>query len=255
MIDARFSVTPDAFRERLGTLAAVAGLLVEEYAARASLDDLYLATACAAGDRDAWAECERKHFPFIRSFAQRLLPDADARDLADQVIADLWQRQSIARYSGRSTLRTWLGALVAHAAANARRAAKPRVPLSAVVAGRAAVDAAPDDASGERLLVELVTQAVEALTDDERFLLRLYYEQQLTLDEMEAVTRKSKATLSRRLKDIRVRLRNEVERLAEEHGGSAASIRDGLQLEKLELDLSSLLRPLEHVEGKVLRRV
>lgn len=254
-LDLRFSVMAEAFAARVTELAGAAGLSIADFAQRVSLEDLYLATACTAGDTRAWAECEAKHFAFIRAFARRFLPDVDARDLADQVIADLWQRGKIARYAGRSTLRTWLGAVVAHAAANVRRAAAPQVPLTRTSSGPAVTAvapsgaASPEDATAERMLAGLVSRAVAALPAEEKLMLRLYYEQGLTLDQMTRITRSSKATLSRRLKAIRSRLKSAVDDLAmRTTGTSAASIREGLRLEHLELDLSTLLRPADSVE-------
>ena len=257
-VDFRFSITAAEFRLRIEELAAAAGVAADDYAARASLDDLYLATACAAGDPAAWAECESKHFGFIRAFAQRFLPDAGARDLSDEIIADLWQRRKIERYAGRSTLRTWLGAVVAHAAMNVRRAAEPVVPLSPATAATSpatTLRAPSEDASSERVLAGLVVEALGTLAQDEKLLLHLYYEQGLTLDQMEIATRRSKATLSRRLTHIRAKLLEAVDELAGRMGTSARTVRDGLRLERLEIDLSTLLRPVLSLEEKGPKRV
>ena len=45
---------------------------------------------------------------------------------AAELIADLWQHRKIERYEGRSSLRTWLATVVAHAAVNAGKAARTR---------------------------------------------------------------------------------------------------------------------------------
>lgn len=256
-VDLRFGVTAGTLAARVEELAAEAGAPAAELVTRLSLDDLYLATACAADDPGAWGECEEKHFAFIRMFARRFLSDADARDLADQVIADLWQRKKIGRYGGRSTLRTWLGSVVAHAAVNARRTACPRPPQTSIARAAGAPEAvAPEAATAERQLADLVTRAIEALTAEEKLLLRLYYDQGLTLDQMEIATRLSKATLSRRLTALRERLRRAIdERAAREFATSGARAVEGLALNRIEFDLSALLRPVEPLEEERRGRV
>lgn len=245
----RFGVTADQLADRTIALAGAAHRPAEEFTPRLHLDDLYLATACADGDDRAWAECQRAHFAFIRDFARRFLPDAAARDLADQVIADLWQRRKIGRYEGRSTLRTWLGTVVANAAINAGRSLRTFVPIDADAddsrASTSRGTVAPDPARLEsaRALASIVAEAVAALPAEEKLLVQLYYEQGLTLDAMEVALRTSKATLSRRLTAIRVRLRAAVdERARRIVGSSAAALREGVSLEHLELDLSELFR-------------
>jgi RNA polymerase sigma factor (sigma-70 family) len=245
----RFSLTADQLADRAIALAGTAHRPAEEFVAHLRLDDLYLATACAAGDDRAWGECQRAHFAFIRDFARRFLPDAAARDLADQVIVDLWQRQKIARYSGRSTLRTWLGTVVANAAINAGRSTRAFVSIDAgaddsrVVPPRAAVVADPARLESERALASIVAECVAALPADEKLLVQLYYEQSLTLDAMEVALGTSKATLSRRLTGIRARLRAAVDATARRVlGTSADALREGVSLEHLELDLSELFR-------------
>lgn len=245
----RFALSAEQLAERVIALARAAGVPPVDFARRLLLDDLYLATACAEGDERAWAECEAVHFAFIREFAQRFLSDVAARDLADQVIADLWQRRKIARYEGRSTLRTWLGALVAHAAINAGRSTRTFLPLdspasadAASVAGRGeAVD--PARLESARALRTIVTQSVDALPANDKLLLQLYYEQGLTLDVMELATRLSRATLSRRLSAIRARLRADIDdRARREVGSTAEALRRDAEPEALELDLSQVLR-------------
>ena len=250
----RFSVTAERLAERIGELAAAAGADVLDHVGRIALDDLYLATACADGDGDAWAECERLHFGFIRRFAQRFLPDAAARDLADQAIADLWQRGKIGHYAARSSLRTWIGAVVAHAAINVRKAPHPVIALDPAQLretgqrhdAQSAARDVPGDRDAARLLSDLVSRAVATLSAEDKLLLQLHYEQGLTLEQMEPVVRVSKATLSRRLKRTREYLKRALEDLAAgTHGASAESIRHRLSLDRVELDLSLLLAPVE----------
>jgi RNA polymerase sigma-70 factor (ECF subfamily) len=246
-VSVRFAVDLRTFCDRVVQLAARSEADPAEHAARLTLDDLYLATACAEGDEAAWAECAKAHFAFIRDFARKFLADAAARDLADQVIADLWQRRKIGRYEGRSTLRTWIGTVVANAAVNASRS--PRTvglrstpPPDAVAARPHAAPVRLEDAAAERDLAALVAQSVGALAPDDKVLLQLYYEQGLTLDEMEGPLRMSKATLSRRLKRVREQLRESIDRLARgSFGVSADALRDRLELDRLEFDLAALL--------------
>jgi RNA polymerase sigma factor (sigma-70 family) len=247
----RFSLAAEAFADHLierGRSAEVppGGLLA--HAGRLSLDDLYLATACAQGEEAAWEECARRHFEFIRDFARRYLPEAEARDLGDEVIAGLWQRGKIARFDGRSTLRTWLGAVTAHAALNALKASRRRVPLEggelAAVREREEPPArGPGDDEARRILRDLVGEAIRRLPGDDKLLLLLRYEQGLTLDEMAAVVGGSKSTMNRRLTRTCTDLRAALEAQARARFGETADVlRAGVELGDLDLDLASLAR-------------
>jgi RNA polymerase sigma-70 factor (ECF subfamily) len=256
----RFALSAERFAERVTELARIGEAKPIDHAKRLSLDDLYLTTSCAENDDQAWTECAASYFDFIRNFARRFLPDATAGDLADQIIADLWQRQRIIRYEGRSTLKTWLGTVVANAAINERKATRRSLNVTTTEAldrerGQQSLtspDSAPDADDG-RVFASVVAQAIGSLDPEEKVLLHLYYEQELTLDEIEGVLLASKATLSRRLKRTRERLRSMIDELAaKSFGSSARALRERLTLERLDLDLSVLLRT-EHVVKRDLR--
>lgn len=204
-----------------------------------TLHDLELARECARGEEAAWEEFGRRYFAFIRVFAQRMLPGAAGADLAGQVIADLWQRGKIARFEGRSTLKTWLAAVVAHAASNAAHRERRLVPLESV-ASRDAASGPPDDGAGHERLASLLAEATARLEAPDRLLLLLHYDQGLTLEEMGPLLHRSKAPLSRRLKRIAASLRAELEGLSRERYRSSARELAG-DLGSLEIDLASLL--------------
>lgn len=223
-------------------------------AARLCLDDLYLAWACVRGESAAWQELGATHFGFIRAFALRYLPRHAAVDVADEVIADLWERGKLERYQGRSMLRTWLGALVSNAALNAvkalqrgQAAGQARQELA-----RSGESASSADEIAEReaadLLHAIVSGVLKTLPGESRLLLQLYYEQGLTLEEMSGTMRVSAAALSRRLKQTREDLRAAIETEARRTAGVPATVlRDGIDLARLEVDLGVVLR--EPVDG------
>jgi RNA polymerase sigma-70 factor (ECF subfamily) len=245
IVRVRFALDLNALAERV---VDIAGRQPDEapaaFADRLVVDDLYLATACASGDERAWEEFGSRFFSFIRQFSRRTLREPQASDVADQVIADLWQRGKVAQYEGRSSLKTWLGAVVAHAAINAAK--QSRVAESRLGAQEEAdARAAPAEPVGGRdagdRMARWVTDAIQSLAPAERTLLLLYYEQGLTLDEISPIAKRSKAALSRRLERIRQDLRAQVDRLAREATGSSAdTVRADIDLARVELDLSAL---------------
>src|ERR1041384_2246805 len=100
-IRVRFGLTAAEFTDRVAVLVTPAADSLDAFEAaidRLSLDDLYLATACSRGDE--------AHFNFIGRFARRSWREPWASDVGDAVIAELWTRDKMARYEGRSTLRT-----------------------------------------------------------------------------------------------------------------------------------------------------
>jgi RNA polymerase sigma factor (sigma-70 family) len=232
--------------------AAGSGGDVVAYARSLSLDDLYLAHSCAVRDDRAWAECGRVHFGFMREFARRFLSAADAVELTDQVIADLWEKEKLSRYEGRSSLRTWLGAVVAHAALQAGKVARRRA--ADVVRSRqpaiAAPESDPDAQESARLLARITADAIEALPADQKLLLLLHYEQDLSLDQIAPILDTSKATLSRRLKRVREDLRAAIECVAKErYRSSGQQVRGTLDLGRIDMDLSELLGGVRSVKG------
>jgi RNA polymerase sigma-70 factor, ECF subfamily len=244
----RFALDVESFLTRALEVArahAPAGVAPSAYLTRLSLDDLYLASACAAGDEAAWTECVATHRDFIHRFAHRVLAEPAASDLADGVIADLWQCRKIARYEGRSTLRTWLGTVVSHAAVNAAAASQVRQRREGEAPGARAADPESDLDGARRSseLARLLAESIAGQPAQDRLLVLLYYEQGLTLEAIGSVMGLSKAAVSRRLKRIREALLEAADTLARRRlGTSARSLVDGLQLSMVDLDLRAACR-------------
>jgi RNA polymerase sigma-70 factor (ECF subfamily) len=208
-------------------------------------DDIDLARRCAAGDEDAWATFMRLYRSFMVEFARRIVPGVRAADVADAVIADLWQRGKINRFEGRSSLRTWLGALVANAALNSRRGttAAAATDLAAATEGR--IDAEPARSEAAAHAAAALTAAIAALPDEDRLLILMHYEQDLSLDECGAVFRMSKSTLSRRLAGIRDRIRTHADQISRERFATPiAQLRSAIDDQALQLDLRVACRGL-----------
>ena len=118
----RWSVPVERFAAALQASADRAGAVdVGAYLKGLHLEDLALACACTVGDEQAWEHFVREHRPVLYRAADALRPGGGARDLADALYADLYglqeldgERRSLFRYfHGRSSLATWLRAVLA----------------------------------------------------------------------------------------------------------------------------------------------
>jgi len=97
---------------------------------------------------------------------------------------------------------------------------------------------------GETDLAEILHDAIGSLPVSLKVLVLMYYEQGLTLDEVSAVVGSSKSNLSRRLQKARDQILAQADRLARERlGTSLGSLRSGVDLSQLELDLRAACAP------------
>jgi RNA polymerase sigma factor (sigma-70 family) len=198
--------------------------------------DLELARECAAGDEKAWERFVLEYRPVLYRAADALDPSGGARDLADSLYADLFgirnghaDRKSLFQYfHGRSSLATWLRAVLAQRYVDRIRAQRRLQPLpdedrTAEGSGQQLASARQYDLSRDpthdleraqdlQLMQQTLGQAVNDLHAKDRLRLACYYAQNLTLAETGRVLREHEATVSRQLARTRRAIRENVER-------------------------------------------
>jgi RNA polymerase sigma-70 factor (ECF subfamily) len=184
-------------------------------------EDLELARLCADGDEHAWERFVREYRPLLYRAADALDATHGARDLADSLYAELYglanggERKSLFRYyQGRSSLATWLRAVLAQRYVDRLRAHKPAAPLTddELPAPTAGEQPDPDRARYVALMRDALARAIANLTPRDRLRLACYYVQELTLAETGRVMKESEATVSRQLGRSRQVIRRDVER-------------------------------------------
>src|SRR5215831_14679344 len=154
--------------------------------------DLELARLCAAGDERAWERFVREYRPLLYRAADALDATGGARDLADSLYADLYglasgggERQSLLRYfQGRSSLATWLRAVLAQRYVDRLRADRRLEPLPEEIEPEAPPSADPDRDRYVALVRDALARAVARLEARDRLRLASYYVQELTLAQI-----------------------------------------------------------------------
>jgi RNA polymerase sigma-70 factor (ECF subfamily) len=200
---------------------------VERYLTSLHLEDLALACACALGDNAAWDHFVLEMRPALYRAADALDRSGGARELADSLYADLYgvderggARQSLLRYfHGRSSLTTWLRAVLAQRHVDRVRVERRVDPLPDELPARAAPGARdPDCARFVELLQSGLGTVVAMLDARDRLRLGCYYAQQLTLAETGRLLKEHEATTSRQLARTRERIRGGVEEFLRDRG-------------------------------------
>ena len=228
---ARWNVAPARFAAALETSIARAlgdspldAREVERYLSSLHLDDLALACACADGHDGAWEHFILQHRPVLYRSADALAPRGSAREIADALYGELFgteerdgERRSLFRYfHGRSSLATWLRAVLSQRYVDRIRSERRLEPLSGEngenqVVVTASAPADPDRARYLTLLHTALTAALAGLASRDRLRLALYYAQQLTLAQAGRVLKEHEATVSRQLARTRADIRKSVE--------------------------------------------
>ena len=227
-------------RKRFGEEPEAAQLT--QYLSALHLQDLALACGCAEGHASAWDYFVSTFRPYLRSAAAAILrcpPDSPAaRELADSLFADLYgltdaPNRSLFRYfHGRSSLKTWLRAVLAQRHVDSIRASRRFTELdpadghATISAEQPAIRAGISRASAASLpafledphrteLIALFRRTLEVALglldprDKER--LRMYYAAEQTLAEIGRKLGEHESSVSRNLDRTRRELRHEVE--------------------------------------------
>ena len=211
---------------------------LEEYLSSLHLQDLALACACAEGASAAWDHFVATFRGYLRSSAGVLLRcshDAPAAaELADSLFADLYgigegpTRRSLFRYfHGRSSLKTWLRAVLAQRHIDGLRSSRRFIDLESAAGGhdapppRSAVlpaantdGGSPADPHREDLIAAFrrtLEVALGLLDPRDKERLRLYYAADQTLAEIGRKLGEHESSVSRNLDRTRRELRQQVE--------------------------------------------
>jgi RNA polymerase sigma-70 factor (ECF subfamily) len=228
---------------------------LERYVSALHVEDLALASACAAGVPAAWDHFIATHRPLLYRAADALDPTGSARDLADGLYADLFGlderdgvRQSLFRYfHGRSSLATWLRAVLAQRLVDRGRVTRRFEPLpeddSPLMRREIAAD--PDRSRLTALVRTALSAAIGALAPRDRLRLMCYYVQDLTLAAIGRLLGEHEATVSRHLSRTRRGIRESVERSLREACGlddrAIAQCFDAVMADAGSLDVAELI--------------
>lgn len=228
----RFTAALERSSEKALSSGALVSEKVEQYLRGLHLEDLALATACLENREAAWEHFVSAYRGYLRSAASAVLRCSSAApeacDLADSLFAELYgltdgpgRERSLFRYfHGRSSLKTWLRAILAQRHIDAIRAGRRFESLddeeskSAAPKNVPSVASPPADPHRERYVARFVRALHEAIIsldsrDEQR--IRLYYAQQQTLAEIGRQLGEHESSVSRNLDRIRLALRRAVE--------------------------------------------
>jgi RNA polymerase sigma-70 factor (ECF subfamily) len=227
------------------------------------LADLALACACADGHDAAWEHFILEQRPVLYRAAGAIDPSGGARDLADAIYADLYgvpkdggERKSLFRYfHGRSSLSTWLRAVLAQRHVDRLRSARrtDALPEDESPAAIPAPSQPPDPDRAPRVtrMLRVLAHAVAGLAPNDRLRMCCYYAQDLTLAQTGKLLGEHEATVSRQLARVRREIRAEAERLLKSEGLTEAQISEcfaAIAEDAGPLDLGRLLAPLQSPE-------
>jgi RNA polymerase sigma-70 factor len=235
----RWGVSRESFAAVLGSGAkkllvgeAVSPQKLEEYLGALHLEDLALATACAQGCEPAWEHFITTYRSYLRAAAAAILRckpgSAEACELADSLFSDLYgldkqkgTERSLFRYfHGRSSLKTWLRAVLAQRHIDSIRTGRRFEELVEDDAQDGSYRAPsgppiqPTDPHRHRymdLFARALQASLECLEPQEKERLRLYYAEEKTLAEIGRLLGEHESSVSRHLDRVRRDLRKEVE--------------------------------------------
>jgi RNA polymerase sigma factor (sigma-70 family) len=227
----RFAGSLERSAEKRLTSGNLAPEKLEEYLAALHLEDLALATACMEDREPAWEHFVNTYRPYLRAAAAAVLrcssASPEASELADSLFAELYgladgtrSERSLFRYfHGRSSLKTWLRAVLAQRHIDAIRAGRRFESLDDDAKPTAqkiprAVSVQPADPHRDRystLFVRALEAAIAALDSRDEQRLRLYYAQEQTLAQIGEQLAEHESSVSRNLDRIRLALRRAVE--------------------------------------------
>jgi RNA polymerase sigma factor (sigma-70 family) len=254
----RFASALERSAKKALTPEVVTPQKLQDYLGALHLEDLALATACADGIEVAWEHFFNTYRAYLRAAAAAILRcsagSAEACDLADSLFSELYglasgkgTERSLFRYfHGRSSLKTWLRAVLAQRHIDSIRAGRRFQELAEEETGDGpsrtllGPQTQPADPHRERY-VSSFTRALQTALDrlalQEKERLRLYYAEEKTLAEIGRLLGEHESSVSRHLDRVRRDLRRAVEEILRNGIGAANGFAVQLPMSEAEIAL------------------
>jgi RNA polymerase sigma-70 factor len=205
---------------------------LEEYLQTLYIEDLVLATACLQGSEAAWEYFVQEYRGYLRAAAGAIMKGSraggDAQELADSLFAELFgltdgkrgERSLFRYFHGRSSLRTWLRAILAQRHVDKIRASKRwetledgdgKEPVALRPEPNSHAPADPHRGTYAARFSEALNACLGELEARDRKRLELYYAREITLAEIGREFGEHESSVSRNLERIRRELRAKTE--------------------------------------------
>ena len=203
-----------------------------EYLGTLHIEDLSLASACLEGLEAAWQHFVSQYRGYLRAAAGVITKNSrggtDAVELADSLFAELFglvdgrrgERSLFRYFHGRSSLKTWLRAILAQRHVDRLRqsrrweqleAEEEESPGHAPQPGNTEPIADPHRDRYIARFVAALHEAIDLLPPVDRERLELYYAREKTLAEIGRKLGEHESSVSRHLERIRRQLRSSIE--------------------------------------------
>lgn len=229
----QLAIEPEGFVGHLASRLAPDADLAELEALHGG--DLGLAFACARQDPVALQLLQREHLERIRQALSRqgasgLEVDEVLSALGTRLFVAADGRPGIAGYSGRGALSQWLRAAAVRALIDLRRVERPTQRISeAVLASLPSLSPTPEHALSRQearaAFATAFTEALAALSDRERLLLRMHSVEGATIDDIGALYQVHRTTAFRWVEAARLKVAD----------GVRARLREALKLDTAQL--------------------
>jgi RNA polymerase sigma-70 factor (ECF subfamily) len=223
----KFGVTVHAFAAVLEEVAtrylpaAASSQEISDFLSHLRVEELALARGCALGSETAWEVFLTRYREKLYNAARTIVQgDANARELADSLYADLYGTRStdgrriskLNSFTGRGSLEGWLRAVLAQEYVNRFRRQQRLVSLEEQAEAGAQFEAeSPDPTQAiDARLRDVTDQALASLAPEDKFILANYYLDGRTLAEIARLLSVHESTISRKLEKITAAIRKAI---------------------------------------------
>jgi RNA polymerase sigma-70 factor (ECF subfamily) len=221
---------------------------VSSFLTHLRLEELALARGCALGSESAWEIFLTRYREKLFGAAHSMVPaDANARELADSLYADLYGTRTaeggriskLNSFTGRGSLEGWLRAVLAQEYVNRFRRQQRYVSLEEQAEAGAQFEAeSPDPTQAiDARLREATDEALGSLAAEDKFILANYYLDGRRLAEIARLLGVHESTISRKLEKITAGTRNAILSGLMKRGMNRKEAEQTLEVEVTELSL------------------
>jgi RNA polymerase sigma-70 factor (ECF subfamily) len=250
----KFGLTPQAFADVLQEIATKylpatpSPSEISDFLTHLRVEELALARACALGSETAWEIFLTRYREKLYNAAHSIVQgDANARELADSLYADLYGTRTtdgrriskLNSFTGRGSLEGWLRAVLAQEYVNRFRRQQRLVSMEEQVEAGAQFEAETPDPTRvtDGRLREATDQALGSLAAEDKFILANYYLDGRRLAEIARLLGVHESTISRKLEKITAWTRKAIFAGLMKRGMSRKEAEQTMEVEVTELSL------------------